>query len=1514
MSQKGLSIIIPVFNESIGIKSLIKSIVTAYLDESNEYEIIVVDDHSTDQTRRIVQACAKLYPVRYVLKKGSRGKGHSLLEGYAEAVYDYVAIIDADMEPACSYLPRLHKIACTEGFACTQLKRGRVGRMLRKVRPCEGPKVFTREVFEHLDTRLISAWYAEAALITTAKELGYKGGVIDIDHNHLHRHKSLVEHCIRAWGTVKGTVQMATSKRILELKPQAGSGMLGAGVAYRKKRFVTHSTLPSDLSALQTFTTWQWLALLIMAAVVSTSLVIDPRATMIVATATLSFIYLLDVIFNLYVTLKSLHFPPEVIITPDDLAHLRDRDLPVYTILCPLYREARVLPHFIKSVSQLDYPQNKLDVILLLEEGDTETIEAAHTLKLPSYIRTLVVPHSLPKTKPKACNYGLAHARGDYIVIYDAEDQPEPDQLKKSYLAFKQAGSEVVCLQAKLNYYNPRHNLLTRLFTAEYSLWFDVILPGLQSIKTTIPLGGTSNHFRAEALRNLHGWDPFNVTEDADLGTRLFSAGYQTAIIDSTTLEEANSNLRNWVRQRSRWLKGYMQTYLVHMRNPLMLIRSQGWHALLFNLIVGGKIAFILINPLLWAMTISYFVLNAYVGAAIEAIYPAPVFYMAATSLVVGNFVALYNYMIGVVKRGHWDLVKHVYLIPLYWLAISYAAAVALLQLFIKPHYWEKTIHGFHLSPASSPTKRASRLVALADRARLLYQAGGVMVAAGVLGNFLNFLYTSYLGRTLSLADFGAINLFGSLLTLIYVPIGAVGSAITHKSAYLLGKYGTPAKELWLRLRGQSFKLALGASLLYLLIIPLLMRFFHFDSAVPFLLFAPAIVIGTLSSVDGGFMGGALLFTYLGILTVLEAVFKLIFAVGLTTLGAHSYVYAVLPLSMATSFVLGYYMIKRSKFMRAPSEATSELTFPSRFFASSFVISLTTLSFTTLDLILAKHFLSPGDAGIYSYLSLAGKMVFLASSMFSGFVLPYVSRAVGQGEGGRRVFNRLLLLVTLASLAAFTVFGALGFWTVPVLWGEQGRFILPYLIPYSLAMVAYSISSLYVRFHQARGEHLFSYAGFVVAVAQVMAIILHHHSIVAIAEAVVIASVFSLVLMLFLDRFYGQVIDFGRALLDFVYLFKSLPPSPALGKGKLRILIFNWRDTKHVWAGGAETYIHELGKRWVKLGHQVTIFCGSDGHDPRHATVDGVRIIRRGGFYLVYFWAFLYYRLRLQGKYDVIIDSENGIPFFTPLYAREKVFLLIHHVHQEVFRKSLVPPLSWFASFLEKRLMPLVYRKIEVITVSPSSKAEILLHKLTKKEPHVVYNGVDLSKCVPGQKSKTPLVLYLGRLTTAKSVHVLIRAAVEVIASVPKVKFVVAGDGPARSMLMRMVRKMRLDDFITFTGKVSEEEKISWYQKAWVFVNPSLIEGWGITTIEANACGVPVVASNVAGLRDAVHNPHSGLLVPYGNVEEFARAITDLLVYPGKRRRMSREARDWARKFDWNKSAKEGIKVLHRTI
>jgi cellulose synthase/poly-beta-1,6-N-acetylglucosamine synthase-like glycosyltransferase len=475
------------------------------------------------------------------------------------------------------------------------------------------------------------------------------------------------------------------------------TSMVRAGVRYKKQVYITHTTLDAEQSAVVVFSREQIAWSIVVLAVLVCSFLLNPLLSFQIGIAVLSTIYLLDVVFSLYLVFKTLRTPTELTFTQKELANIDDSKLPIYTILCPMYKEVHILPQFLEGIKAVQWPKGKLDVILLIESDDQDSITAINTMHLPSFIRMVVVPHSLPKTKPKACNYGLAFARGEYTVIYDAEDIPDPLQLKKAYLGFKRSARNIVCLQAKLSYYNMNQNLLTRFFTAEYALWFDVTLTGLNSLHTTIPLGGTSNHFRTRDLKELHAWDPFNVTEDADLGMRLFKLGYQTAVIDSTTMEEGNSKVGNWLRQRSRWIKGYMQTYIVHTREAFSFTKRRFLDSLIFHLVLGGKIAFIFINPILWVVTLLYFTLYPVVGPFIDKLYPQPVLYIAMSSLIFGNYVYLFCYVMGCVKKEQWGLIKYIFLIPIYWLLISIAGMMALYQLIFKPFYWEKTVHGLHL-------------------------------------------------------------------------------------------------------------------------------------------------------------------------------------------------------------------------------------------------------------------------------------------------------------------------------------------------------------------------------------------------------------------------------------------------------------------------------------------------------------------------------------------------------------------------------------------------------------------------------------------------------------------------------------------------------------------------------------------------------------------------------------------------------------------------------------------------
>jgi cellulose synthase/poly-beta-1,6-N-acetylglucosamine synthase-like glycosyltransferase len=408
--------------------------------------------------------------------------------------------------------------------------------------------------------------------------------------------------------------------------------------------------------------------------------------------------YVVSIAFKVSVCAAGARREFSQIVTAEEIAALDEASLPIYTVLVPVYREANIVAQLVDNLGRLDYPAEKLQILLLLEADDTETIQAAKRGSAPWNISFVVIPDSQPKTKPKACNVGLLMAHGEFLVIYDAEDRPEPDQLRKAVVAFRKSPEQTVCLQAALNYFNADDNILTRMFTLEYSFWFDYMLPGLDEKNLPIPLGGTSNHFRTAGLRELGGWDPFNVTEDADLGIRAAARGYRVGVIDSTTFEEANRAYGNWIRQRSRWIKGYLQTALVHSRHPLKLVQDAGLRqaAAFAMLIAGTPLAFLSVLPLYAIFVISLVVPLPWLGPLL----PGWVLWASLANLLLGNALMIWISMIGAFRRRRYWLVLWAVLNPLYWVMHSVAAYKGLWQLITRPHFWEKTTHG--LSPVHS--------------------------------------------------------------------------------------------------------------------------------------------------------------------------------------------------------------------------------------------------------------------------------------------------------------------------------------------------------------------------------------------------------------------------------------------------------------------------------------------------------------------------------------------------------------------------------------------------------------------------------------------------------------------------------------------------------------------------------------------------------------------------------------------------------------------------------------------
>lgn len=365
--------------------------------------------------------------------------------------------------------------------------------------------------------------------------------------------------------------------------------------------------------------------------------------------------------------------------------------LPIVSVMVALYRESNIAPRLVKRLGKLDYPEELLDILLVVEAEDHMTREALARADLPGWMRVVVVPDGSVKTKPRALNFALDHCRGSIVGVYDAEDAPEPDQIRKVVDRFHARGPDLACLQGRLDFYNPRVNWLSRCFTVEYAAWFRLLLPGIERLGLAVPLGGTTLFFRRAVLEGLGRWDAHNVTEDADLGMRIARRGYRTELIDTTTFEEANCRPRSWVKQRSRWIKGFMMTWLTHMRDPVLLWRELGARKFIgFQLLLAGSVLHSLLAPMLW----TFWALPLGLPHPLAAILPQS----GLTALIVGFFaveISLIAFGIaGLARTRHRLNPLWVPTMILYYPLATLAAYKAAWEMLVQPFYWDKTTHG----------------------------------------------------------------------------------------------------------------------------------------------------------------------------------------------------------------------------------------------------------------------------------------------------------------------------------------------------------------------------------------------------------------------------------------------------------------------------------------------------------------------------------------------------------------------------------------------------------------------------------------------------------------------------------------------------------------------------------------------------------------------------------------------------------------------------------------------------
>ncbi len=709
-----LSIIVPVYNERPNLRPLIQRIMKSMQGAEYGYELIFVDDRSNDRSAEMIRSFSASSPIRVLTKKGERGKAYSLIEGFQQAKGEVIAMIDADLQYPPEKIPDMvelmqeydivvgnRRIRRTSGLR-TFLSRTyqRIfGHFVLglKTDVQSGLKVFRADILHHVKMHP-SAWGFDYQFLYHAKRLGYRIGQTDIVFEDRKYGQSHVNTILTAFELIVGSVTLRLSYLPKDILPFLFYPHISE---YHTRGFTNTDDflfLPDIVSTRKHFfretVVLLVVSLLVIGAGIGLLSAVTGYSPLLILSGMLALVYLGLIVFKLRIVRAGMQRKP-VSFKPDDIAAITDEELPIYTILIPLYKEAEVIPQIVTAMSRIDYPVDKLDIIITLEEYDHETIDAIAQAGMPAHFRTLILPDVKPKTKPKALNVAFLQTSGEFLVIYDAEIIPDPDQLKKAYLAFKKH-PDIACFQTQLDHYNAEQNWITKLFNAEFSFHYDLFLPGIQKLGYVVPLSGHSTHFRRDVLEDIGAWDPYNLTEDCDMGIRLFRKGYKTEMMDSRSQEEATCSIGAWVAQRSRWMEGFVQTSIVHLRHPLRLKNELGgWSKLLaFLVLVPGSVVMNIINLFFWVLLGAWFVTQS---TAIQQLFPGPVLYISIFSFAFGNFTFMFLNLLGSYKRERYSLVKYSLLSFFYWLMLAYASLRGCVHLIFKPHQWEKTKHGKHL-------------------------------------------------------------------------------------------------------------------------------------------------------------------------------------------------------------------------------------------------------------------------------------------------------------------------------------------------------------------------------------------------------------------------------------------------------------------------------------------------------------------------------------------------------------------------------------------------------------------------------------------------------------------------------------------------------------------------------------------------------------------------------------------------------------------------------------------------
>lgn len=712
-SEHLVSVIVPVENDKRYLQGCFDRLAGTFAGSTYAYEILVVDDHSTDGTEEFVRASAKSFPVRYIGLKNARGRARSIKAGLDASTGAVVVVIDPHLRcPRDSFWDMFAALGSAQIVVANRAKypfraytffsyiyRWIFGRVMLWVEADvrSGLKMFRRSLLQSLrfDPQFDPRLGFDILLLYHARRVGWTIRSMRVPYSRPLFHHGVLGAFPPRISLAVGVVHLNIRRVLRTLFPFLYPP---EPVEYFTEGFTNLNDylFLSPTQSAKGHITPESISLAIVGSLVFVLCVAALKwatgsAVITIFALSISIMYIVLVLFKLFIMCVSIAHPTEEV-APEDLSAVDDADLPVVSVMIPLYKEREIIPQIFQYLLDFDYPQDKLDIIFILESTDAETAQAFLEMHPPAHFKALLSPDVQPKTKPKAMNVAFKVARGDILVIFDAEVIPERDQLKKAAVMF-QRHPEAMYLHSKMDVYNAKTNWITRLYTGEFCYFYHYFLPGLVHSNYAVPISGHSTYFRRQVIERVGAWDAYNVAEDCDIGVRIYRKGFGSGMmLESHTWEQSTTTIPTWVRQRTRWIQGFIQTSIVQMRYPFLLKRElKSWkNFAVFLFLVPGNVLLNILNLMQWLMFTLWHTTHA---PFLQIAYSGVTLYLSTFCFLVGNFMFTFYSMFALYRRKHYAIVPWGILSFVYWIMLGVATVRSALHLFLHPHKWDKTSH-----------------------------------------------------------------------------------------------------------------------------------------------------------------------------------------------------------------------------------------------------------------------------------------------------------------------------------------------------------------------------------------------------------------------------------------------------------------------------------------------------------------------------------------------------------------------------------------------------------------------------------------------------------------------------------------------------------------------------------------------------------------------------------------------------------------------------------------------------